>query len=177
MRRFTVLLSIVVVVLLGRAVVFSWPPAAAQEATPTGMATHPLVGLWRTVVTNQGDTPFASLSTFHADGTYTEVLPDGGVLSGLWQPVDERTATVTAYLTYFMDDRMVNAEIRLTVEVDETGNVLTEEGTVVGLYEDGSVALAVDSPAMGTRLEVLPVEPLGTPVFPPDEAAAGTPTP
>jgi hypothetical protein len=133
--------------------------------------------VWRTAVTNEGDTPFASLSTFHADGTYTEVLPDGGVLSGLWQPVDARTATVTAYLTYFMDDRLVNAEIRLTVEVDKTGDTLTEDGTVVGLYEDGSVALAVDSPAMGTRLQVLPVEPLGTPVFPPDEAAPGTPTP
>ena len=61
--------------------------------------------------------------------------------------------------------------------MDETGSALTEEGTVVELYEDGAVALAVESPATGTRLEVLPVEPLGTPVLPPDPAAAGTPVP
>jgi hypothetical protein len=47
----------------------------------------------------------------------------------------------------------------------------------VGLYEDGSVALAIESPAVGTRLEVLPVEPLGTPVFPPDMAEEATPVP
>jgi hypothetical protein len=59
------------------------------------------------------------------------------------------------------------------VEVDETGNTLTEEGAFVGLYEDGSVAIAVESPAKGIRLGVLPVGPLGTPVIPPD--VAGTP--
>jgi hypothetical protein len=140
------------------------------------MAGHPVVGLWRTTVSNQGAASFTSLSTFHADGTYTEVLPFGLVSSGVWRPTGERSATLTAYLSYFSDDRLVNAEVRLTVEVDETGNALTEEGTVVERYEDGSVLTAVESPATGTRLEVLPVEPLGTPVLPPDMAAA-TPTP
>src|SRR5919106_767284 len=49
MRRFSMLLSVVVVVLLGSAVVLSRPAASAQEATPTGMAatsTHPVVGTW-----------------------------------------------------------------------------------------------------------------------------------
>ena len=180
MRWFSILLSVVVVVLLSSAVVLSRLPAAAQEATPSGtadIASHPVVGLWRTTVSNQGEASFSSLTTFHADGTYTEVLPNGLVLTGLWQPTGERTATLTAYLSHFTDDdRLVNEEVRLTVEVDETGNALTEEGTYVGLFEDGSVAIAVESPATGTRLEVLPVEPLGTPVFPPDPAAAGTPT-
>ncbi len=76
-----------------------------------------------------------------------------------------------------MEDRLVQAEGRFTVDVDESGNTITEEGTFVGLFEDGSVAIAFESPAMGTRMEVLPVEPLGTPVFPPEEAAAGTPAP
>jgi hypothetical protein len=179
MRRFAVLLS-AVVVLLGSVVVLSQPLAVAQEATPASMAAmaaHPVVGVWRTAVTNQGDDPFTSLSTFHADGTYTEVLPDGLVLTGLWQPTGERTATVTGYLNYFINDRLVEGAVRLTVEVDETGSALTEEGTFIGLYQDGTVAIAVESPATGTRLEILPVEPLGTPVFPPEEAAAGTPVP
>ena len=180
MHRFTVSLLLAVVVLLG--LVASGTRTQAQDATPAAMtsmmatATHPVVGLWRTTVTNQGDDPFSSLTTFHADGTYTEVLPDGDVLTGLWQPTGERTAAVTAYWNYFIGDRLVEGTLRLTVEVDETGNALTEEGTAVGLYDDGSVALAVESPAVGTRLEILPVEPLGTPVFPADPAAAGTPT-
>jgi hypothetical protein len=182
MHRFALLLSVVAVLLLG--LVAGGIRTRAQDATPDAMtsmmatATHPVVGLWRTTVSNQGEASFSSLTTFHADSTYTEVLPFGLVLSGVWQPTGEQSATVTAYLSYFNDDdRLVNVELRLTVEVDETGNALTEEGTVVELYEDGSVSMAVESPATGTRLEVLPVEPLGTPVFPADPAAAGTPTP
>ena len=183
MHRFAVSLSLAVVVLLGL-VVTSGVRTQAQDATPEAMpsmmatATHPVVGLWRTTVSNQGEASFSSLTTFHADGTYTEVLPNGLVLTGLWHPTGERTATLTAYLSHFTDDdRLVNEEVRLTVEVDETGNALTEEGTFVGLFEDGSVAVAFESPASGTRMEVLPVEPLGTPVFPADPAAAGTPAP
>ena len=84
---------------------------------------------------------------------------------------------MTGYLNYFIGDRLVEGAVRFTAEVDGSGNALTEAGTFIGLYEDGSVAIAVESPATGTRLEVLPVEPLGTPVLPPDMAAAGTPTP
>jgi hypothetical protein len=150
---------------------------AAQDATPAAMAAHPVVGIWRTVVTNQGDDPFSSLTTFHGDGTYTEVLPDGLVLTGLWQPTGERTAAVTGYLNYFIGDRLVEGAVQFTAEVDEAGNTVIEEGNFIGFYEDGSVAIAVDSPATGTRLEILPVESLGTPVFPPDPAVSGTPTP
>ena len=178
MRRFAVLLSVVVIVLLGSAVVLSRLPATAQEATPSGaadMASHPVVGGWRVTVDLGGGVTSPDLQVFHADGTYTEVLPAGSVLVGVWRPTGDRTATLTVYENYLMDDRLVQAEGRFTVEVDETGNALTEEGTFVGLFEDGSVAVAFESPATGTRMEVLPVEPLGTPVLPPDPAAAGTP--
>jgi hypothetical protein len=179
MRRFSVLLSIVVV-LLGSVVARSRPPASAQEATPASMAAmaaHPVVGMWRTAVSNEGGTPFTSLSTFHADGAYTEVLPDGTVSTGLWRPTGARTADLTFYVFFSIGDRLVQGEGRITVEVDASGNRLTEEGTLVGRYEDGSVAIAIESPATGARLQVLPVEPLGTPVLPPDMAAAGTPAP
>ena len=171
MRRFALLLSVVAVVLLGSAVVLSRPPAAAQEATPSGTAdlvSHPVVGGWRlTVELGEGMTS-PDLQIFHADGTFTEVLPSGDVLVGVWQPTGERTATLTLYENFLMGDRLVLAEGRFTVEVDEGGNTLTEEGTFVGLFEDGSVAVAFESPATGIRMEVLPVEPLetlvGTPV-------------
>lgn len=183
-RRLAVLVSVLVVLTGLVAYTRVIPSISAQDATSAGAtgaqaatANHPVVGLWRTVVSNTGAEPFASLSTFHADGTYTEVLPDGPVLSGVWRPTGERTAIVTCYLSFFLGDRRVLGEGRFAVEVDESGNAMTETGPFVALYEDGSVAMAVESPATGTRLEVLPVEPLGTPVLPPDPAAVGTPAP
>ncbi len=180
MARFAVPIVIVALVLVGSAYGAVGLSAIAHDATPQGataVADHPIVGVWRTTVSNQGDTPFSSLSTFHADGAYTEVLPDGLVLTGLWLPTGERSATVTGYLNYFIGDRLVEGAVRLTAEVDETGNHLSEDGAFIGLYDDGTVAIAIESPGTGVRLEVLPVEPLGTPVFPPDPAAAETPTP
>ena len=155
--------------------------AVAQDATPTAAAGPSLAGAWQwgslPARGEQAPPEPPTFAIFHADGTYTEVLPNGSVLFGVWQPTGERTATLTLYENSLMDDRLVQAEGRFTVEVDEGGNTITEEGTFVGLFEDGSVAMAFESPATGTRMAVLPVEPLGTPVFPADPAAAGTPTP
>ena len=177
MRRFAVLLS--VVALLSSAILLSRPPAAAQVATPTGMAamaTHPVVGAWRWTIDVGGFATQSALATFHADGTYTQLFPDQTGLIGVWRSTGERTADLTLYLLYLVDDKLVNGEVRLTVEVDETGNTMTSTGTHVGLFEDGSIDIAVEAPATASRLEVLPVVPLGTPVLP-GMAEAGTPTP
>ena len=164
LRRVTLLAAIMFLSVTAIAVAL---PAMAQNTNSAAMATHPVIGLWRTAVSNTGDAPFTSLSTFHADGTYTEVLPDGLMLSGVWQPTGERTAIVTSYVNYFIDDRLVEGEGPLNVEVDESGNALTETGTFVGRFvDDGSIAIAVESPATGTRLGILPVEPLSAVVVP-----------
>ncbi len=69
------------------------------------------------------------------------------------------------------------------MEVDETGNAIATDGTFVNRFEDGSVELAVEGPAPGTRLAVLPVVPLaelvpgGTPVIPAELTGQATPTP
>jgi hypothetical protein len=66
--------------------------------------------------------------------------------------------------------------------VDETGQTINTNGTFVGIFEDGSIDLAVEGPTPGVRLGILPVVPLaqlvpgGTPVVPADLTAA-TPTP
>jgi hypothetical protein len=136
-----------------------------------------------------GRLPDLSLTAFHTphwSARFGTGVPPAGAVdvarrlgsrTGLWQPTGERTATVTAYVNFFINDRLAEGQGPLTVEVDETGNRLTEEGTFVPLYEDGSVAMAFESPAIGIRLGIVPVEPLGTPVFPTEEAAAGTPAP
>jgi hypothetical protein len=186
MRRFTVLLSVVAVVLLSSAVMLSRLHVAAQEATPAGiatMATHPVVGTWEMTTELAGNT-FPFLAIFHADGTYLERYPWGAVFFGVWKPTGERTAEGTVYAHEFIDDRLTRAEGRFTVEVDETGNAMDTNGTFVNRFvDDGSIDLAVEGPSPGTRLEVLPVVPLsdlvpgGTPVVPAELTAEATPAP
>jgi hypothetical protein len=179
MRRVSILLSLIAVAGLCVVVGIQRPSVRAQEATPASlaaMAAHPVVGGWRFSNEFAGAT-FPSLAIVHADGTYTEVLPDNSLLIGVWQPIGERTATLTVYNHYLIDDKLVKGEGRFTLEVDQTGTTMMENGTFVGLYENGSIDVAAESRSTGTRLNVLPVEPLGTPVIPTDMAAAGTPTP
>jgi hypothetical protein len=165
----------------------------AQEATPDttammAMATHPVVGEWRVINELGEGITFPSLAIFHADGTYIEDYPDAGSYSmGVWKPTGERTAAVTVYQVYTIDDKLANGEGRWTAEVDETGNELRTAGTFVGTFEDGSIDIAVewsaDDGPPATRLGVLPVVPLselvpgGTPVIPPDMTDEATPAP
>src|SRR5919106_136194 len=133
MRRFAMLLSVVVVVLLGSAVVLSRPSASAQEATPTGMAatsTHPVVGTWELTGELAGNT-FPILAMFHADGTYQELYPWGAVFFGVWKPTGERTAEGTIVAYEYVDDRLLRGEGRWTAEVDETGNAIDTNGPFV----------------------------------------------
>jgi hypothetical protein len=184
MRRFPVLLP--VVVLLSSAVMLSWLPAAAQDATPTGMAarsTHPVVGTWEMSTEVAGNT-FPFLAIFHADGTYVERYPWGAVFFGVWKPTGERTAEGTVIAHEYIDDRLTRGEGRFTVEVDESGNTIDTDGTFVSRFEDdASIDLAVEGPSPGTRLEVQPVVPLselvpgGTPVIPAELTGEATPAP
>jgi hypothetical protein len=179
MRRVILSLSVVVVLLLG-VVVTLQRGVTAQDATPdttamVTMATHPVVGLWR-FTNGEGDATFPSLGIFHADGTYIEDYPDESSFSlGLWRPTGDRSAEVTIYQNYVVDDKLVNGEGRWTVEVDETGDALTQgAGFFLGLFEDGSVEFSPEWEAstepVATRLAIQPVVPLesllpeGTPV-------------
>jgi hypothetical protein len=187
MRRFSTLLS-VVVVLLGSAVVLSRPPAAAQEATPApavpATADHPLVGTWA-IVTGEGADTFPSVANFNADGTYTEVLPWGIVILGTWQPTGERTAVLTQIFNFLTDDdRLVQGQGRYELEVDQSGNALLAfQGSSVGRAQDGSIDFAEEGPpTTGTRVEAGPMLSLDELIAltePPGAAtpAAGTPVP
>src|SRR5690606_10418300 len=117
MRRLTILCANVVLLIAVLTFAQAAPIATAQDPQEV----HPVVGVWRTIVTNQGADPFASLTTFHADGTYIEVLPEGLVLTGLWQPTGERTAAVTGYLNYFLNEQLVEGSVQFTAEVDDSG--------------------------------------------------------
>jgi hypothetical protein len=168
-----------VVVLLVSVIAATGRSTTAQEATPDtaammAMVTHPIVGAWQLTNDLGGGDTFPSLAIFHADGTYTEVLPNGSVLTGVWQPTGERTGTLTLFENYLVEDKPGHSEGRLTVEVDESGNAITESGIYVARFEDGTIEFAGEVRSPGTRLNAAPMVPLdelvGTPV-------AGTPKP
>jgi hypothetical protein len=184
MRRFTVSLSLALVVLLG--LVASGIDTHAQDATPaamTAMATHPVVGTWVLTGTIDDDT-FPFLVIFHGDGTYMEIYPWGAIFAGVWNPTGERTAEGINVGYGFTEDRLERGEGRWTAEVDESGNAISTDGTFVSRFQDdGSLGIALEGPSPGTRVTVLPLVPLaelvpeGTPVTPADQAAEATPAP
>jgi hypothetical protein len=143
------------------------PGTVAQDTTQDALSSHPVVGLWR-FTNGEGDETFPSLAIFHADGTYVEDYPDESSFSlGLWRPTGARSAEVTIYQNYIVDDKLVNGEGRWTVEVDETGNALTQgAGFFLGLFQDGSVEFSPEWEAstepVATRLSIQPVVPLAS---------------
>ena len=135
------------------------------------MAEHPIVGAWTwdTIPTTRDQTSADAI--FHDDGTYTEVNSDGSINIGAWEPTGERTADLTA-LFQFVDpdtDETIRGTLLLAAEVDETGNSITAPFTVEARNADGEVVFAGQFLALGTRIDVVPMVPLGTPM-------AGTPT-
>lgn len=75
-------------------------PATAQEATPSALARHSIVGAW--MIMNPGNPPNASPAIFAADGTFSAagapsaIDPQRGVVLGspvigVWEPTGERS--------------------------------------------------------------------------------------
>jgi hypothetical protein len=136
------------------------------------MAIHPVVGGWQWENDAGDGTIIVSYAVFHADGTYTEAYSYGVPLIGLWKPTGERTADLLNLAADVDPDPNVTlmAEGRQAVEVNETGNAITAEGHFQLRGPDGTVVFSGPAVSRGTRLEVLPVVPFGTP-------AAATPMP
>ena len=170
MRRFSILLSVLVVA-LGTAIVLWQPTTLAQEATPTAMGNHPVVGAWQLENDTGGGDTFTSYAVFLPDGTYLEATYDGATLVGVWRATGERTADLTLFAADI--DPAPNAitlgEGRFTVEVDAAG-MMTHQGAFQARQPDGTVAFTAGGLiSHGTRLEVAP-EPFST-------LAAATPAP
>ena len=95
MRRFSMFLSTVAVMLLGILGLQMQPVAIAQEATPTTMNRHPLVGTWLldTDADDPANTP--DVVVFTGGGAYISVDAEGFPSLGVWEASGERTATLT----------------------------------------------------------------------------------
>jgi hypothetical protein len=173
MRRIVVLVSIATAALVGLIVVGARPAAVAEEATPTTMVDHPVIGTWWTANDAPGPGVETAYVVFHTDGTYLEVDPNIGVGVGVWRATGERSAELT-YVFQDIDPEPATiaagtVTVRQSVEVDATGNAFSAPLTVEVRIPDGTVVFSAAYTARGTRLQVEPMLPLGTP--PP-----GTPT-
>jgi hypothetical protein len=164
MRQLIICLSLALVVLLGLVATMG-RIANAQESTPTVMADHPVVGGWHWENDMGDGTSLFTYAAFHPDGTYVESFGADGTDIGVWKPTGPRTADLTLYSADVDPDPDVTVPVvsRLAIAVDETGNAIAAEGTYQGLGEDGAVLFSGPGIAQGTRLEVLPVIPPGTP--------------
>lgn len=175
MRRFSSLLSVVVVILLGLFAIRLSGSTSAQEGTPTAGDDHPLIGAW-TADTNADDPANApSLVIFHDDGTFIQTAVDEGTGLGSW----EATGPTSADLTILFPGPVENAvfpgfvTVRVQLEVDETSDTFT------GMYTfefpgPGGASTGEWGPFTVTG-ERIAVEAMGTPVAPLMPPAA-TPT-
>src|SRR4051795_4597222 len=87
---FAMLFAITGMFVAGRPMLYT----AAQDATPTNMAEHPIVGTWivDTVIATQTDPP--EVGIFHADGSLVG-LGANRVAGGHWEIIDDRSVMVT----------------------------------------------------------------------------------
>ena len=69
----------------------SWLAVSAQEATPTSMATHPIVGTWYFDFDPEHPGTLFVYTIYDADGTWTDVHPFAGTGIGMGQATGERT--------------------------------------------------------------------------------------
>jgi hypothetical protein len=184
MRRRSVLLSAVSGVVTGALAVRG--STSAQEATPSAMAGHPLVGTW-IVDRNPADpTEMPTTNVLTADGGLID--PSVGA-AGVWVATGERTADFTL-IAIFEEGMAVTGQptagggsyfvVRGSLEVDATGDTATATVSQTHVTPDGTV---LDQLAEGTstylRLKVEPQDAVGQPLagFPAWASVAATPTP
>ena len=192
MRRFVLSLSLAFVVLLG--VAPSGMSLHSQEASPTAMSTHPIVGTWLMILTGTGG---AFAETFGPDGSVVAGFPatetddpiagaDGvtylGPGVGVWEPTGPHSVAFT--LIQALSDAEGNPLGTLTIdaylELSEDGQTAVDDWTLgtTLTYRDTAqnvvASFAVPSefpPLVGTRMRV------GAPGFPAGTPTAGTPAP
>jgi len=138
---------------------------AAQDATPTAMAGHPIVGTWIIVrdITNTTEVPVVVV--FTADGGFID--PGQGV-AGAWESTGPRSAAMT--IIPFTDGGAGGyAVVRGTWEIDEGGDAMSGPAAVTVVTPDGTVVAGVELSSRATRLKVEPMANAG-------QALAGFPT-
>jgi hypothetical protein len=180
MRRFGVFRSGAVVLLLGVLLALGGA-TTAQEATPTAMSGHPLVGTWLLDTDAEDPANAPEVTTFTTDGAYISVDAEGFVQLGLWEATGEQTATLTLVSSFEEDGAFAGTfMIRAAIDVEPGGDAFTAEYT--GELVDPTGAGGGEyGPGTATAARIA-VEAMGTPVGPlsvlfGEEEEGATPTP
>jgi hypothetical protein len=179
MRQFTALLVMSAVALLGITGFDARQSATAQEATPTSMSGHPLIGAWLLDTNVEDPANGPEVTIFTADGAYISVDAEGFPNHGVWEATGERTAGLTIISPGMEEDAFAGMfVVRASVEVDETGDAFTAQYTGEFVTPDGTET-GEYGPGTATARRIT-VEEMGTPAGPLDtlfeEEAAATPT-
>ncbi|MDQ3656926.1 MAG: hypothetical protein M3457_17870 [Chloroflexota bacterium] len=156
MRRISLLL-LSVMLLLGTVLVGGGAFTTAQEATPTDLIGHPIVGSWLldTDVEDPENPP--TLAVFTSDGIYVDTDAEGATGIGAW----ESTGDTTGELTIQYLEPEGTAIVRASLEVAAAEDILTAEYTIEFIGPDGASADQY-GPGMAEATR-LAVEPMGTP--------------
>ncbi len=160
MRRSTLVFAIAAI-MAGSAVSSTPLLIAAQDASPTDLAGHPLVGAWLfdTDLASQADPP--ELGLFTSDGIFIGL--GSSESAGSWEASDPQTGALTL-ISRFDDGGGGYAVIRGPHVVDATGDRWTCDCTYTIVAADGTVLDAGRSSSEGVRIPVEPVEAMGTPL-------------
>jgi hypothetical protein len=165
---------------LGLALAAATHHASAQDATPTAMAGHPMVGTW-IIDRSPGDpTDAVTAVVYTADGGWIDPLVGA---AGTWQATGPHSAAWTAIGLvgggaggYFA--------LRTSAEIDDAGMNFSGTASVTIVAPDGTVVTTISGGPMshGVRLQVEPVEAGGTalagvPTWTPAAPTPATPTP
>ena len=146
---------------LGLALAATQRSAVAQDATPTPMADHPLVGTWIVVRDVAMPNQAPSIVVYTADGGLID--PSLGV-AGVWEATGPRSGAWT--LVVFLDGGNSGyVVVRCIGEVAEDGDSLSSVSysfTIVA--PDGTVVMSDQAESIYTRLKVEPVEMGGQPL-------------
>jgi hypothetical protein len=173
---------------------------AAQEATPSAMASHPIVGVWLNM--NATIPPSPSVSIFGADGSVVSINPvnykdtERGVvyasdLVGTWEPTGPRSIHLTSISMESDGDANFTGTFTLDAypEVSEDGQTWTDDGTqvkatirdatntVVTVLGGGGDQPPITPPVMATRMSPGPLVFPPTPQTPGNFPGAGESTP
>jgi hypothetical protein len=139
---------------IGLALATASGQAGAQEASPSSMVTHPLVGTWivNRDPTSEIDAP--SIVVFTSDGG---VLDPSLNVAGVWRATGPRSAEWTLVVLIQMGAGGY-AAVRTAGELDEGDNTMDPFGSVTIVSPDGTVIATSRGHSHYNRLQVETIE-------------------
>jgi hypothetical protein len=163
MRRVSLVLSLLVVLLLG--LITLAHGATAQDATETpelelaSQDGHSLVGSW--IVTEEGNTP--SIATFSSDGTVVDIETET-TMAGSWEATGDDTADATFAGFFSGEGFSVYVVIRASITVSDDGESFEAPYSFTVVGNDGTVLESGNGTVTAVRFPVEPVEAGGSPL-------------